>query len=94
MFLLPQRRGGNRPSGSARWVALDETLLSLGHSLILDQCRRGQGYLVAISEAHQQAVISGSDRQVFKRMMAEALDRKGLPVYTSEKERSKRTPWL
>ena len=77
-----------------RWVALDETLLALGHSLILDQCRRGQGYPVAISEAHQQAVISGSDRQVFKRMMAEALERKGLPVYTSEKERSKRTPWL
>ena len=76
------------------WVAKDETLLSLGHGLILDQCRRGQGYPVAISEAHEQAVITGSDRQMFKRMMAEALEREGLPVYTSEKERSKRTPWV
>ena len=77
-----------------QWVAKDETLLSLGHSLILDQCRRGQGYPVAISEAHEQAVITGSDRQMFKRIMAEALEREGLPVYTSEKERSKRTPWV
>jgi hypothetical protein len=76
------------------WVALDETLLSLGHSLILDQCRRGQGYPVAISEAHEQAVVRTSDRRLFKEMVAEVLDRQGLPAYTSEKERSKRTPWV
>ena len=77
-----------------QWVAQDERLLSLCHSLVLDQCRRGQGYPVAISEAHEQAVINGSDRQFFKQMLAEALEREGLPVYTSEKDRSKRTPWL
>jgi len=77
-----------------KWVADDETLLALGHSLILDQCRRGQGYPVAISEAHEQAVITGSDRQMFKQMVAETLEREGLPAYTSEKERSKRTPWV
>jgi len=77
-----------------QWIAQDERLLALSHSLILDQCHRGQGYPVAISEAHEQAVINGADRRVFKRMVAEALERQGLPVYTSEKERSKRTPWL
>ena len=77
-----------------KWVADDENLLALGHSLILDQCRRGQGYPVAISEAHEQAVITGSDRQMFKQMVAETLEREGLPAYTSEKERSKRTPWV
>ena len=77
-----------------KWVAEDENLLALGHSLILDQCRRGQGYPVAISEAHEQAVITGSDRQMFKQMVAETLEREGLPAYTSEKERSKRTPWV
>ncbi len=77
-----------------RWVALNERLLSLGHSLILDQCRRGQGYPVAISEAHEQAVLRAHDRQTFKQMVSEALDRQGLPTYTSEKERSKRTPWV
>ena len=76
------------------WVAQDEELLALSHSLVLDQCRRGQGYPVAISEAHEQAVVRTSDRRVFKDMVARALDGQGLPVYTSEKERSKRTPWV
>ncbi len=77
-----------------QWVAQDERLLALSHSLILDQCRRGQGYPVAISEAHEQAVIRTSDRRVFKQMMSEALERQGLLAYTSEKERSKRAPWV
>lgn len=77
-----------------QWVAQDEGLLSLSHSLILDQCRRGQGYPVAISEAHEQAVITGTDRHLFRQMVSQVLDREGFPAYTSEKERSKRTPWL
>ena len=77
-----------------RWAARDESLLSLGHALILDQCRRGQGYPVAISEAHEQAVVDGRDRQVFKDMVAQTLERLGQSSFTSEKERSKRTPWL
>jgi hypothetical protein len=77
-----------------QWVARDEKLLALGHSLIVEQCRRGQGYPVAISEAHEQAVITGQDRQLFKQMVEEALQRQGLPTYTSEKERSKQRPWV
>ena len=77
-----------------RWVAEDESLLALGHSLILDQCQRGQGYPVAISEAHEQAVVHTSDRMTFKRLVAAVLERQGLPSFTSEKDRSKRTPWV
>lgn len=77
-----------------RWVARDETLLSLGHTLIAEQCRKGQGYPVAISEAHEQAVVTGRDRQVFRQMVAETLERQGLPTYTSQKERSKQRPWV
>ncbi len=77
-----------------QWAARDERMLSLTHSLILDQCRRGQGYPVAISEAHEQAVISGADRRLFREMVARVLDRQGVATFTSEKERSKRTPWL
>lgn len=77
-----------------QWVSQDEGLLALSHSLVLDQCRRGQGYPVAISEAHEQAVVRTSDRRVFKDMVERALDEQGLPAYTSEKERSKRTPWV
>ena len=40
-----------------KWVAKNETLLSLTHSLVWDQCQRGQGYPVAISESHEQAVV-------------------------------------
>lgn len=76
------------------WVAEDESLLSLGHSMIVEQCRKGQGYPVAITEAHEQAVITGRDRQLFREMVAETLERQGLPTYTSQKERSKRRPWV
>ena len=76
-----------------QWVASDEELLDLGHSLIVEQCKKGQGYPVAISEAHEQAVISGSDRQLFHNMVLEALERQGLASYTSAKERSKSRPW-
>jgi hypothetical protein len=77
-----------------QWAAQDEALLALGHSLLVEQCRKGPGYPVAISEAHQQAVITGSDRRLFKQIVAEALEQQGLPTYTSEKERSKQKPWL
>ena len=77
-----------------QWVAEDETLLGLGHAMIAEQCRKGQGYPVVISEAHEQAVVTGRDRQLFREMVSETLERQGLPTYTSQKERSKRRPWL
>jgi hypothetical protein len=77
-----------------QWVASNQELLALGRSMILEQCKKGQGYPVAISEAHEQAVINGLDRQLFKQMLIETLERQGLPTYTSEKERSKSLPWL
>jgi hypothetical protein len=77
-----------------QWVAGDRAMLDLGHSMIVAQCRKGQGYPVAISEAHEQAVINGLDRQLFGQMVMETLERQGLSAYTSEKERSKSRPWL
>jgi NurA-like 5'-3' nuclease len=76
------------------WVARDEALLSLSHSLVLDQCRKGLGYPVSIMEAHEQAVIGGTERDLFRRMIEDTLAERHLPVYTSEKERSKRLRWL
>ena len=77
-----------------KWVANNETLLSLTHSLVWDQCQRGQGYPVAISEAHEQAVINGGDRRVFRRLLTDSLERQGLSAATSQKDRSKRSPWV
>ena len=77
-----------------QWVAKSETLLSLTHSLVWDQCRRGQGYPVAISESHEQAVVNTGDRRVFRRMLIDSLEQQGLSGATSQKDRSKRSPWV
>ena len=77
-----------------QWVAQEGGELELTHALILDQCRRGMGYPIAIAEAHEQAVVTGPDREEFKQLLEDALARKRLPVYTSEKARSKRMRWL
>ncbi len=76
------------------WVAKSQELLDLGHSLILDQCRRGQGYPVAISESHEQAAVRAADRRMFKELVSRSLEREGLSALTSEKDRSKRLPWV
>jgi len=76
------------------WVARDRSLLELSHALVLDQCRRGQGYPPAISESHEQAVVTAADRELFRTLVEQALQGERLPVYTSEKDRSKRMRWL
>ena len=47
------------------WIAQDEDLVSLIAQVIVDQCVKGQGYPVAIAEAHEQAVVKGPDREFF-----------------------------
>jgi len=77
-----------------QWVALDEGRLSLVHALVLDQCRRGQGYPVALSEAHEQAVVTGADREYFWQLVESSLVEEHLPSLTSAKSWSKRTRWV
>ena len=76
------------------WVADRPDLLDLVHALVIDQCARGRGYPVALMEAHEQAVVTGADRRYFGEMVNGALQRGGLPVFTSEKARSKSLRWL
>lgn len=76
------------------WIASDEALLGLVHSLVVEQCRLGPGYPVALKEAHEQAVVTGADRQYFVELIAAALERQGLPVYSSEKNMSKMRRWI
>ncbi|MFC1955540.1 DNA double-strand break repair nuclease NurA [Chloroflexota bacterium] len=77
-----------------QWVAADENLLNLTHSLIYDQCRRGQGYPVALSEAHEQAVVTGADRENFWKLVESSLEEEKLPTHGSAKSFSKRTRWV
>jgi GNAT superfamily N-acetyltransferase len=76
------------------WVAMDESRLSLVHALMLDQCRRGHGYPVALSEAHEQAVITGADRENFQQLVEMLMAEERIPITTSAKNRSKRTRWV
>jgi len=77
-----------------RWVAVDESLLNLVHTLVLDQCQRGQGYPVALSEAHEKAVVTGADRENFWQLVESSLVEEHLPTLGSAKSRSKRTRWI
>ena len=76
------------------WVADDEGMLGLVHSLVVEQCRLGPGYPVALKEAHEQAVVTGADRQFFVEQVSATLDEHGLPVYSSEKNISKMRRWI
>jgi hypothetical protein len=77
-----------------QWVAEDEGLLNLTHSLILDQCRRGLGYPVALSEAHEKAVVTTADREEFWRVVESLMAEEKMPTPTSAKSFSKRTRWV
>ena len=76
------------------WLADDPELLALSHAMLVKQCQLGLGYPVAISEAHEQAVISGYDREEFRRLTLMLLEQRGLPNGESAKGFSKRRPWV
>jgi hypothetical protein len=76
------------------WIANNQVRLGLTHALVLDQCRRGQGYPVALSESHEQAVVTAADRELFWGLVEEALVEEKLPDQVSTKSRSKRTRWI
>jgi hypothetical protein len=72
------------------WVACDATSLTHVHTVIYDQCRRGDGYPRSLAEAHEKAVIGGADYETFWRLVDAMLGSQGLMPRTSQKERSKR----
>lgn len=75
------------------WLADDPELLAVSHAMLVRQCQLGLGYPVAISEAHEQAVITGHDREEFRSMTIMLLEQRGLPTPESAKSFSKRRPW-
>ena len=76
------------------WIARDAGKLGLTHALLLDQCRRGQGYPAALSEAHEQAVVTGADRRNFQQLVEISMADEHMPQTTSAKARSKNTRWV
>jgi hypothetical protein len=73
------------------WVADDCHLLDTALSLTLAQVQKGYGYPVALAEAHNQAVVRGSDRARFFALLEQQMIRAGLRnVGISYKEARKR----
>ncbi len=75
------------------WVAEDPDLLAMGHAMLAKQCELGLGYPVVISEAHEQAVVTGRDREEFRKLALTLMEQNGLPTPESAKTLSKRLPW-
>ena len=76
------------------WIADNPELLALTHAVIYDQCSKGFGYPVALSEAHEQAVITGADREQFWNLVDRSLSEDSLALQGSLKQRSKKVKWI
>lgn len=76
-----------------QWVRTSPDLIGLVHGAIVDQCRRSPGfppYPPALQEAHEQAVITVTDRRVVEEMMDRAMGQYGQKWIRSAKDDSKR----
>ena len=74
-----------------RWVAEDSELFEQSLSIMLAQVFKGDGYPVALAEAHNQAVVRGGDRSRFFSLLEQQMIRAGLRnVGISYKEARKR----
>ena len=76
------------------WVAQRKDLVDIAHSLVFDQCRKGDGYPVALAEAHEKAVLTVSDREQFWRLVELTMVSQGASASVSAKSRSKRRPFV
>jgi NurA domain len=73
------------------WVATDPEMLDQALGIVLSQVQKGQGYPVAIAEAHNFAVVRGADRTSFFSLLEREMVKAGLKnVGVSYKERRKR----
>jgi hypothetical protein len=76
-----------------QWVRTNMDWLDLVHAVTVDQCRRSPGlppYPPALQEAHEQAVITVTDRRVMEEMMERAMGQYGQKWVRSAKDDSKR----
>jgi hypothetical protein len=74
------------------WVWRDRAMLDTVHAIVYEQIRLGKGYPIAISEAHEQAVVRGPERQAFFELLRRTQGRAGLWADVSAKAHRKRGP--
>ena len=73
-----------------RWCADNLQLLERIHSIALNQAEKGFGYPVCLSEAHEQAVVRGPERDALLRLIEKQLVRSNLVVSRTAKAAAKR----
>jgi hypothetical protein len=75
-----------------QWVWEDSDLLARVHALVYDQVTLGRGYPIALSEAHEQAVVQVGERELFFEMVRRAYGRHDVAAEISAKALRKRGP--
>lgn len=72
-----------------KWVANEPALLDLIQATLLSECKKGNGYPVILSEAHEHAIIRGPERTQFYMMIEQEMQKERLDIEQSSKKRSK-----
>lgn len=75
-----------------QWVWEEPERLALVHALVFDQVVLGRGYPIALSEAHEQAVVRASERELFFDLVRRAYGRHDVAAELSAKALRKRGP--
>jgi hypothetical protein len=52
------------------WLVHDQSLCTQFIACVADQFEKGNGYPIALAEAHEQAVVKGPDRELFFTLLA------------------------
>ena len=71
------------------WMARDDAWINLVHGTVLSEAQKGRGYPMILSEAHEHAVVRGSERTLFYDMIEQLSVEQGKPLSNSMKHRSK-----
>jgi len=74
------------------WLVHDAALRDYFISIVWDQLEKGEGYPIALAEAHEQAVVKGPDRQLFFVLLENASTRKNHSYVLSRKQLLKDIP--
>lgn len=75
-----------------RWVATRADWLERLHAALLQQIEKGDGYPVALMEAHEHAVVRASERELFYSLLEEMMMARGHSPQRSAKAISKTRP--
>lgn len=73
-----------------KYLADDEGAIAGICSIILDQTQKGSGFPVGLSEAHEQAVVKGADREFFYHLIGKLSIEQKRSILLSQKSRKKR----